>query len=112
MPQEREISISTISRVKEIDNTSKMEIFFDMNLPDTTSTISEFESEPDVLRCEIPNEVVVQDSVRSLENELIVSKKENVDLSIDINGNLLLLHEKSSKYKINDLGELEYIFNQ
>lgn len=44
----------------------------------------------------------------AIECELIVSKKNNIDVVIDDTGNLLISGEDHSNYEINDQGELIY----
>ena len=47
-----------------------------------------------------------------MEGELIVSlDAETTDYAVDINGDLLVLHDKSHRYSLNNMGELVYTFN-
>ncbi|HNQ20073.1 MAG TPA: hypothetical protein PKI46_03315 [Bacteroidales bacterium] len=112
MAQEKIIRFASISTVKNIDGSLEVNTFTRDNYPEDTSSVNELENEPDVFRAELPDEVKFQDSIKAMEGELIISKdSKTTDLSIDINGDLLILHNKSSRFSINEMGELEYTFN-
>jgi hypothetical protein len=112
MAQEKVIKFASISTVKNIDGSLSIKSFTRDNYPEDTSTVNDLENEPDIFSAELCEEVKYQDSVKASEGELIVSKdSQTSDIDIDINGDLLILHNKASRYLINDMGELEYIFN-
>lgn len=112
MAQEKNIKFASISTVLNIDNSLEVKSFSRDNYPEDVSTPDDFENEPDTFKAELPEEVKIQDSVKAMEGELIISlDNETTDYSVDINGNLLVLHEKSNRYSLNNMGELEYTFN-
>jgi hypothetical protein len=60
---------------------------------------------------EITKEPKTENSVYSLEGNLIIAMEDNlVNCAIDINGNLLILYEYGSDFSINENGELIYSF--
>lgn len=112
MPQEKTIKFTSIAIIKEVDNSLEIIQTTKENYPENTSTPAELQQEPDTYKASIQNEVILQDSIRSLEGELIISQdQETQDFAIDINGDLIVSHENSDRYTINANGELEYTFN-
>lgn len=112
MAQEKTIKFASVAIIKEIDNSLEITQTAKQNYPENTSTPADLVEEPDTYKASIQEEVILQDSIRSLEGELIISQdQETNDFSIDINGNLIVFHENSDRYTINANGELEYTFN-
>ena len=112
MAQERKIKFASIATVQDATGLLTVKSFHRDNYPENTSTVSDFEEEPDTFSAELPIEVKYQDSVKAMEGELIVSlDAETTDYVIDVNGDLLVLHDKSHRYSLNNMGELEYTFN-
>ena len=112
MAQERKIKFASIATIEAATGTLRIKSFHRDNYPENTSTVSDFEQEPDTFSAELPVEVKYQDSVKAMEGELIVSlDAETTDYVIDVDGDLLVLHDKSHRYSLNNMGELEYTFN-
>lgn len=110
MPQYRKILVNATSEVLDADSSMSIKIDDAYDLPDTTSPISDLTDELDTISAELPEIVKYQNGVKALEGELIISKKDDVDFSIDIDGNLVVLHQNADKYSIDTNGDLIYTF--
>lgn len=110
MAEEKSIKFVTKSTILS-DNSLSSLAFSTVNYPDTTSSTVDKLDEPDIYSVELADEVKTQDAVSAMEGELITALNiSKANISIDINGNLLILHESSDKYSLNSDGELIYTF--
>lgn len=110
MAQYKKISISSMSTVLYADNSFVVDVKHNYDLPDTSLSIENLTEELDTLRAEIPEIVKYQDAVKSMEGQLMIKVKDDVDFAIDIDGNLVVLHENAGKYFIDQMGNLIYSF--
>lgn len=110
MAQQKEISISTISTLIDSTSTYTSEVIYDNNNPNIILNVDEFKTSPSILICEIAEQVKHRDTTKCLECELIVTLKEDSNLTVDIDGNLLILHTNPTNFTINEMGELIYNF--
>lgn len=93
---EKKIEVSSLSEIKQTTGLSAT-VLFDTN-------------EPKTYRAETLEEVKIFDGTPGLDGELLISTKQDCDFVIDINGNLLVLHEKADNYSVDEEGNLIYNF--
>jgi len=111
MAQQRTIKFASVTTVNSL-NELTVNSFSTLNYPDSGSTPIEKQDEPDIYKAEITEEVKRENSVESQEGLLLIALDEElINIDIDINGNLLILHPQSTNFSINADGELEYTFN-
>lgn len=99
-----------MSTVLVADNSFIVDINHSYDLPDSSATLENLTDEIDTIKVEIPEIVKFQDAVKSMEGHLLIKLKDDVNFSIDIDGNLVILHELSEKYFIDQMGNLIYSF--
>lgn len=110
MAEEKSIKFVTKSTILD-DNSLSSTAFTTVNYPDTIQVANDKLEEPDIYSVELADEVKTQDACSAIEGELITALDvSTANISIDINGNLLILHESSDKYSLNSNGELIYTF--
>lgn len=107
MPQTKEISFSSRSTVKTTDGVSFA--YFDETDPNCSPSDT-FTNKPDIQNCLLSEDEMYQDNVSVLEGEGLVTCRFPDEISLDIDGSLIINSPDAYKYSIDVDGNLIYDF--
>lgn len=103
MPQEKNIDLVNITKQIGIDVIDSI-----FSFKENVDSNNEFNNDQKIYKSEISDIVQIENSVKTIEGELLLLSEENIRYTIDINGDFILEDIVSDRYVINDNGELEY----